>query len=55
MVGKSDFNENPVVSLVLDCGLRPRACRYYSLHTEGGLMTANQSANKTHKKSELTL
>ena len=27
MVGKSDFNENPVVSLDLDFGLRLRVCQ----------------------------
>ena len=28
MVGKSDFNENPVVSLDLDFGLRLRVCQF---------------------------
>ena len=28
VVGKSDFNENPVVSLDLDYGLRLRVCQY---------------------------
>ena len=29
LVGKSDFNENPVVSLDLDFGLRLRVCQKY--------------------------
>ena len=28
VVGKSDFNENPVVSLDLDFGLRLRVCQF---------------------------
>ena len=31
MVGKSDFNENPVVSLDLDFGLRLRVCQKNNL------------------------
>ena len=30
VVGKSDFNENPVVSLDLDFGLRLRVCQFLS-------------------------
>ena len=38
LVGKSDFNENPAVSLELDFGLRLRVCQNSHKWKETGLL-----------------
>ena len=45
VVGKSDFNENPVVSLDLDFGLRLRVCQCLAyLYKDEGLPNLSKEA-----------